>query len=156
MGEVYEAQQENPARRVALKVLAPSLAAHPGSVDRFRREAEVLARLDHPGIIRIFTTSRSGDEPFFFTMQLVRGVSLARLIKDAAPEPAAGTALQPTVAQDDASSENAARPARGLPPLPFCEETPRDPLQSYRADRYGLTVRAGVAIAEALAAAHHE
>ena len=77
MGEVYEARQHNPQRLVAVKVLPAWLAAHSDAVERFRREADALARLDHPFIIRIFTTGLTEEGTFFFSMQLVRGVSLS-------------------------------------------------------------------------------
>ncbi|MBI3758367.1 MAG: protein kinase [Deltaproteobacteria bacterium] len=53
MGEVYEARQLHPDRRVAIKVLAPWLADDEEALQRFWREAEVPANLDHPGIVRI-------------------------------------------------------------------------------------------------------
>ena len=53
MGVVYEALQDAPARRVALKVLHLAQASD-DAVLRFRREAELLARLDHPAIARVF------------------------------------------------------------------------------------------------------
>jgi serine/threonine protein kinase/tetratricopeptide (TPR) repeat protein len=75
MGVVYEAQQENPSRRVALKVLRAGLAT-PTLLRRFEHEAQVLGWLDHPGIARIFeagtATGPQGPQPFF-AMELVRG-----------------------------------------------------------------------------------
>ncbi len=52
MGAVYEAIQENPRRTVALKVLRPSVAL-PGAHRRFVEEAQILARLRHPGIAQV-------------------------------------------------------------------------------------------------------
>src|SRR5215475_14512703 len=77
MGEVYEAEQQNPRRLVALKVLAPWLADDEESLQRFWREAEVPARLDHPGIVKIISTGRTPEGQAYYTMQLVRGASLA-------------------------------------------------------------------------------
>jgi serine/threonine protein kinase len=68
MGEVYEAQQLNPPRRVALKVLAPWLAQDEEALRRFEREAGVPAQLDHPGIVRIIVTGRTPDGLAFYTM----------------------------------------------------------------------------------------
>lgn len=68
MGRVYVAEQENPKRRVALKVLRPGIAisAH---VARFVREAQVLARFEHSGIAQIFEAGSadtgSGPQPWF-------------------------------------------------------------------------------------------
>src|SRR5262249_58374524 len=80
MGEVYEAQQLDPPRRVALKVLAPHLCDSDELLRRFERESGALARLDHPGIVRIYTRGRAEDGTVYYTMQLIRGVSLAELL----------------------------------------------------------------------------
>ncbi|MBL8898590.1 MAG: serine/threonine protein kinase [Planctomycetes bacterium] len=53
MGRVYEAEQERPKRRVALKILGHG-GADPAARRRFEREADLLAVLDHPGIARIY------------------------------------------------------------------------------------------------------
>jgi serine/threonine protein kinase len=55
MGVVYDAEQEAP-RRVALEVVRESMLDGEESVRRFAREAEVLVRLQHPGIAQIFAT----------------------------------------------------------------------------------------------------
>jgi len=78
MGVVYEAEQQNPRRPVALKVLRPAVVSE-RTLQRFADEARLLARLDHPGIARIFEagTYVSGDEPRpFFALELVDGRSL--------------------------------------------------------------------------------
>ena len=49
MGAVYEAEQDNPGRTVALKVIRPGLVSPP-LLQRFAREAQILGRLHHPGI----------------------------------------------------------------------------------------------------------
>ncbi len=54
MGVVLEAVEEPLDRRVALKVLPPELLASPNARARFRREAELAARLDHSGIATIY------------------------------------------------------------------------------------------------------
>ena len=53
MGVVYEAQQERPQRRVALKAIRAG-ALSPELLRRFSREADALARLQHPGIAQIY------------------------------------------------------------------------------------------------------
>ncbi len=78
MGIVYEAEQERPSRRVALKVIRPELITKT-VLRRFELESEVLARLDHPGIARIFesgTTGPDGSGLPYFSMELVRGKTL--------------------------------------------------------------------------------
>lgn len=74
MATVYEAVQENPHRRVALKVLHQTLG-HTDAVLRFRLEAETLARLRHPGIAQVYeagvaSLGQSKPSPFF-AMELV-------------------------------------------------------------------------------------
>lgn len=74
MGTVYEAQQERPRRRVALKVLKAGLASRQ-LLQRFAHEAEILGRLRHPGIAQIFEADvdrQRGNLPFF-VMEYVPG-----------------------------------------------------------------------------------
>ncbi|MCE2881120.1 MAG: WD40 repeat domain-containing serine/threonine protein kinase [Planctomycetaceae bacterium] len=76
MGLVFEAEQDLPTRRVALKVLHESFT-RPALLARFRRESEFLARLDHPNIARVIAagTMRFGesDDHPYFAMELVEG-----------------------------------------------------------------------------------
>jgi len=78
MGRVYEAEQDQPRRVVALKVIKPGVATVQG-IHRFEREAQVLGRLQHPGIAAIYQagTADTGDgtQPWF-AMELVRGRTL--------------------------------------------------------------------------------
>src|SRR5262249_60326931 len=53
MGTVYEAEQDNPRRSVALKVIRGDRTT-PEVVQRFRREAHILGRLQHPGIAQVY------------------------------------------------------------------------------------------------------
>jgi serine/threonine-protein kinase len=71
MGEVYLARDANLKRDVALKVLPAALAHDPERMARFRREAEVLASLNHPGIATIF-----GFEGDAIVMEMVPGDAL--------------------------------------------------------------------------------
>jgi serine/threonine protein kinase len=76
MGVVYEAEQQNPPRRVALKLLDPSRPGQ-GSAERLlRREARVLARLRHPSVAAIYEAGQTPDGRPFFAMERVEGVSL--------------------------------------------------------------------------------
>jgi predicted Ser/Thr protein kinase len=73
MGRVYLARQRSPARAVAIKVLRPGRRS-PIVLRRFAREAELLARLQHPGIAQVFTAGSSvidGEETPFFVMEHV-------------------------------------------------------------------------------------
>jgi serine/threonine protein kinase len=83
MGIVYEAEQENPHRKVALKVIAVGLRS-PKILQRFHREAELLARLQHPGIAQIFEagTFTDGDvERPYIAMELVEGLRLTEYVE---------------------------------------------------------------------------
>jgi serine/threonine protein kinase len=73
MGVVYAAQQDRPRRTVAIKVLRRGYR-HPDIVKRFEREAEVLGRLEHEGIARVFAFYQ-GDRstPAHLVMELVSG-----------------------------------------------------------------------------------
>src|SRR5215813_9493649 len=72
MGEVYRATDTKLKREVALKVLPEVFARDPGRMNRFQREAEVLASLNHPNIAHIY-----GVEEFALAMELVEGETLA-------------------------------------------------------------------------------
>jgi formylglycine-generating enzyme required for sulfatase activity/predicted Ser/Thr protein kinase len=78
MGVVYRAEQEHPHRAVALKVLRPDVISRQ-SMRRFEHEAQVLARLQHPGIGHVYEAGRHdaglGAQPFF-VMELVEGPPL--------------------------------------------------------------------------------
>ena len=75
MGVVYEAEQEQPRRRVAVKVLRRVTASDEG-LKRFEREARVLGRLSHPGIAHIYDAGSAlvGDEVWpYFAMEFIEG-----------------------------------------------------------------------------------
>ncbi len=78
MGAVYEAEQEQPRRIVALKVIKPGLAT-PELLRRFEQESQALGRLQHPGIAQIYEAGAAdtgfGAQPYF-AMEFIRGQSL--------------------------------------------------------------------------------
>ncbi len=76
MGVVYAAQQDRPRRTVAIKVLRRGLR-HAGILRRFEQEAELLGRLQHPGIAQVYAFS-AGDSrtPAHLVMELVAGPPL--------------------------------------------------------------------------------
>ena len=84
MGEVYSAYDESLARTVAVKVIAQDRAADPKASERLEREARVLASIEHPNLVRVFRFDSSGDRRCF-TMELVRGRSLAQELEHHGP-----------------------------------------------------------------------
>ena len=79
MGEVYRAIDTNLKRAVAMKVLPVSVAGDRERLARFRREAELLAALNHPNIASIYGLERSGPATAL-VMELVEGPTLADVI----------------------------------------------------------------------------
>src|SRR5262245_36692525 len=80
MGVVYEAEQRDPQRHVALKVLRGGRLADEMQLRLFRREAQTLARLIHPNIAALYEAGRTDDGLSFFTMELVRGEPLDKYV----------------------------------------------------------------------------
>ncbi len=80
MGAVYEAEQEQPRRIVALKVIKPGLVSE-NLLRRFERESEMLARLQHPAIAQVYEVGTS-DTPFgpqpWFAMEFIHGQPLGQ------------------------------------------------------------------------------
>ena len=85
-GRVYRVRDLQLEREVALKVLHPSLTQDPEVVERFRREAQLAARLNHPNIVNIYDIAgRFGL--IWYTMELIDGPSLAQLVERDGPLP---------------------------------------------------------------------
>jgi serine/threonine protein kinase/tetratricopeptide (TPR) repeat protein len=76
MGVVFEARQTHPDRAVALKVLRSGVFAGSQQLRLFRREAESLGRLNHPGIAAIHDAGRTEDGLHWFAMERVEGQTL--------------------------------------------------------------------------------
>lgn len=78
MGTVYEAEQDNPRRRVALKVIRHEFATRQ-TTQRFQREAAVLGHLQHPGIAAIYEAGYDDDTEvnrWFLALELIHGKPL--------------------------------------------------------------------------------
>jgi S1-C subfamily serine protease len=80
MAVVYLANEIRLKRAVAIKCMAPSLAADPGMVERFAREARTMASLHHPNIATVHAVEDIGHL-HFFVMQFVQGRSLDQVIR---------------------------------------------------------------------------
>jgi serine/threonine protein kinase len=85
-GRVYRVRDLHLEREVALKVLNPALTQDSEVVERFRREAQLAARLNHPNIVNIYDIAgRFGL--IWYTMELIDGPSLAQLVEREGPLP---------------------------------------------------------------------
>jgi hypothetical protein len=137
MGVVFLAEQDAPRRRVAVKVVRAELLELPGVRERFRREAEAIARVDHPGIVPVFAVGEQDGLPYF-AMELVPGRTLAQVL----------TALigrDPTALQGAdlgaAVADAGPGPARGL-------------AAAFAGSWWQACVRLGAQVAEAIAHVH--
>jgi serine/threonine-protein kinase len=86
MGEVYRAKDTKLGRDVALKILPDTFTHDPERLARFRREAQVLAALNHPHIGAIYGLDEAGGQQFL-VLELVDGESLDRRIARGGPIP---------------------------------------------------------------------
>ena len=86
MGEVYLARDWELGREVALKLVAPQLAADPGMLARFRREIQLSSLVTHPNVLRVYDLGESGGLRFL-TMQYIEGRSLAAVLAEERPLP---------------------------------------------------------------------
>jgi len=156
MGEVYEAHQFNPERQVALKVLAPWLADDEEALRRFFQESSVPAKLDHPNIVRIITTGQTPDGVAYFTMHLVRGISLSAMIKHSN----ASSSQLPTRTVASAETPSSAPASKDLAAYVHeadgAGETYPPLEREYRRDRFTTVARIGLQAARALAYAHQQ
>jgi serine/threonine protein kinase len=98
MGVVYKARQRQLDRIVAVKLLPPSVGEDPAFAERFTREAQALARLNHPNIVQVYDFGRT-DEYFYFVMEYVDGVNLRALIRDHKLDPEAALKIVPQICE---------------------------------------------------------
>ncbi len=75
MGQVYRARDPRLEREVAVKVLTDALAKEPGYLERFRREARAVAKLNHPNIVQVYDFGEQGDLTYL-VMPLITGGTL--------------------------------------------------------------------------------
>jgi serine/threonine-protein kinase len=82
MAEVFRARQITVNRQVAIKVVIPEIAQTPEFINRFKREAEIVANLSHPHILKLFDYGTQ-DGLLYLVMELQPGGNLADLIRKA-------------------------------------------------------------------------
>ena len=80
MGMVFKAQHRRLKQVVALKILPPSLTRNPELVQRFHREAETAAKLNHRNIVRAIDADDAGGT-HFLVMEFVEGTNLSKLVR---------------------------------------------------------------------------
>ena len=108
MATVYKAVDPVLDRAVAIKVMHTHLAADPTFVGRFRHEAQAVAALRHPNIVKVFDFG-SEAEAYYMVMEFIDGPTLASLLESRAEDKIAPTGSGP----------GASRPPRtGRRPLP--------------------------------------
>ncbi|MBL9178117.1 MAG: protein kinase, partial [Verrucomicrobiaceae bacterium] len=86
MGAVYKARQKSLNREVAIKVLPPMAAEDDGAMhfaERFKAEAQSMARLEHPGIVAVYDAGETPGGLLYFVMQYVQGTDVSQMIRSA-------------------------------------------------------------------------
>ena len=98
MGVVYRARQKSLGREVALKLLAPEREKDPQFAERFAREAQALARLDHPHIVTVYDFGQTNGF-FYLLMEFVDGVNLRQLLRAGKLSPEEALAIVPPLCE---------------------------------------------------------
>jgi tRNA A-37 threonylcarbamoyl transferase component Bud32/tetratricopeptide (TPR) repeat protein len=80
MSVVHRARDKQLGRTVAVKVLRESMFGHSLVRERFARESQALARLDHPGVVKVFDAGTDGDKAYL-VMELVAGEPLSKVLE---------------------------------------------------------------------------
>ncbi len=88
MGVVYLATELRPRRRIALKLIAPALAADPAYRERFLREVDSLAALEHPNVVPIHAAGE-WEGQLYLAMRFLDGPDLAEVVRTRGPLPPA-------------------------------------------------------------------
>lgn len=83
MGQIHLAKDRGLRRKVAYKQLLQEVDTIPGLTQRFLLEAQVMAQLDHPNVVPVYTLEQVTADRFAYAMKLVRGQTLASLLQEA-------------------------------------------------------------------------
>jgi hypothetical protein len=92
MGEVWKAEHRMLARAAAIKIIRPEVITEIGrqadmAAARFRREANLIARLQSPHTVFLYDFGISNDGRFYYAMELLDGISLQTLVQEFGPQP---------------------------------------------------------------------
>ena len=114
-GVVYLAEDTRLRRKVALKLLTGFGATSEATVQRFRREAELASKLDHPGICAVYDVGSVNGIPYM-AMQLVEGQTLAAMLSDrkSAGEPSLPSTVLVNLDGPLPEAQASAPPSEGL------------------------------------------
>jgi DNA-binding SARP family transcriptional activator/ABC-type glycerol-3-phosphate transport system substrate-binding protein len=96
-GVVYRAVQPQIGREVAIKAVHPELSNHPDFVRRFEREAQIVARLEHPHVVPLYDYWREPDAAYL-VMRFLRGGSVEGLLEAGPLEPSRAVAIVDQIA----------------------------------------------------------
>lgn len=80
MGSIYLARHTNLNKQVVIKILPPKAAQKKKNLDRFVREAQAAARIEHPNIVQVHTVDKAPEGLYYISMQYVKGKNLNELI----------------------------------------------------------------------------
>jgi serine/threonine-protein kinase len=112
MGSVYEADQQDLNRKVAIKILHPHLSDDYELVERFRREAQAAAALGHPNIVGVIEFGNDPPDPPFLVMEHLTGQSLRELMDKEGKLPAKRIATSSPTTSSSFRSRRVARSPR--------------------------------------------
>ena len=98
MGVVFKVRQPKLNRLAALKLLPQSLAADPAFAGRFEREAQLLAKLNHPNIVAVYDYGQAGGF-FYLLMEHVDGVNLRQAMRASRFTPAQALGIVPKICE---------------------------------------------------------
>lgn len=98
MGAVYRGRQTELNREVAVKILPASMSKDPIFLSRFRREAQALAKLDHPNIVTVFG-SGVADDLCYIVMEYIDGTTLRQAMSAGAVDPASALMIVPQICE---------------------------------------------------------
>jgi eukaryotic-like serine/threonine-protein kinase len=146
-GRVYRGVDRRLHRQVAIKVIKPWWAEQDEWVERFEREAQLLARVSDPGIVQIFDIGHAAEGPYYVA-ELVDGESLAQRLRRGAMTPSEAVAIATRLCDALASAH-----ARGIV---HCDVKPANVLLSSRGELkvgdFGVARLAGDGTSQALSA----